>query len=46
MSSPMCRPTLDPRPKSRKSVLVPESVEETQPPEKNWGRGALHLSGG
>ena len=46
MSGRMCGPALDPRPKSWQSVSVPESVRETQPLEKNWGRGALHLSGG
>ena len=37
MSGPMCGLALDPRPKSKKSMWVPESVEETQPPEKDWG---------
>ena len=46
MSGPMCGLALDPRLKSWQSVSVPESVDETQPLEKNWGRGALHLSGG
>ena len=46
MSGPMCGPAWDPRPKSWQSVSVPESVDETQPLENNWGRRALHLSGG
>ena len=46
MSPPMSGPALDLRLKSRQSVSVPESVDETQFPEKNRGRGALHLSRG
>ena len=46
MLGPMCGPALDPRPKSWQSVSVPKSVDETQPLEKNGGRGALHLSRG
>ena len=34
MSGPMSRPALDPSLKRWKSMSVPESVDETQPPEK------------